>query len=150
MSSCVGDVAALPFAADAFDHAYAVLVIEHVSEPEDLLAEAARIVRPGGTFSLILNHPMWTAPGSGPFVDPQDGEVLWRWGGYLERGHTDEKAGAATVRFHHRPLGDLLTSTASAGWHLEVAIERTIAGAGDPLLEMQEGIPRLMGLRWRR
>ena len=47
--------AALPFAEGAFDTVLCTQVLEHVPRPEALLAEAARVLRPGGV--LILSAP---------------------------------------------------------------------------------------------
>lgn len=146
----VADVRRLPFAADSWLAAYAVLVLEHIEDPSPFFVEAARVITPGGFLAVVINHPVYTAPRSGPFVDPADDEVLWRWGEYLERGASTEPAGSGTVLFHHRPLGDLLTSAAAAGWKLEQMIERALEPAGDSLLAAQTHLPRLLGVRWRR
>ncbi len=47
---------ALPCPSDAFDVAVCSEVIEHVQSPEALVAEAARVLRPGGRF--LLTTPM--------------------------------------------------------------------------------------------
>ena len=150
MPVCVADARRLPFGDGAAGGAYAVLVLEHIPDIEVVLAEAARVVADGGFLAVVVNHPVYTAPGSGPFVDPDDDETLWRWGTYLETGWSDEPAGDGTVRFHHRSLGDLLTAAATAGWALEVLEERALDPAGDPLLAAQTDVPRLAGARWRR
>ena len=142
-----GDLQRLPFADSSFAGAYAVLVWEHLPETEAAFAEARRVVKPGGFLVTILNHPLFTAPGSGPFLDT-DGEVLWRFGGYLRPGHSDEPAGADFVRFHHHPMGDLLGGAAEAGWILERLVERPSGDETDPLLTAQAGVPRLLGVRW--
>ena len=137
----------------SLDGVTAVLVLEHISELEILFAESARVTRPGGTFTLVINHPQITAPGSAPVVDPVDGEVFWRWGSYLESGSTEEPAGEATVTFHHRTMAELFNSAAAAGWCLERAIETGLSDElvdGDPLVALQQGLPRLLGVRWRR
>ena len=146
----VADAGHLPFEDGRFSGAYAVLVLEHLADPAPLLTEAARVVAPGGWLALVLNHPAYTAPGSAPILDPSDGEVLWRWGAYLEVGFSDEPAGTDLVRFHHRPLGALLTLIAAAGWSLEVLVERPVGAGSDPLLAVQANVPRLLGGRWRR
>lgn len=136
-----------------FDGAYATLVFEHVADLERLFSDLAVAVRPGGVLALVVNHPVQTAPGSGPFVDPDDFEVLWRWGPYLTRGSSDEPAGADRVTFHHRPMSSLLTTAAAAGWSLERLEERGIGdrrAAVDGLLAAQRSIPWLLGVRWRR
>lgn len=146
----VADVCRLPFSDASWHGAYAVLVLEHLAQAVPFFDEAARVVVPGGVLALVINHPIFTAPGSGPFVDPTDGEVLWRWGKYLDEGASREPAGFGWVDFHHRSLGELLTTAARAGWHLERMIERSLSSEGDPLLEAQEQVPRLVGMRWSR
>ncbi len=135
------------------DGVTAVLVLEHLVDLDTLFAECARVTHSGGSFTLVINHPQITAPGSAPVVDPVDGEVYWRWGSYLEPGSTEEPAGDSTVTFHHRTMADLLNAAATAGWTLEKIIERGLPddlADGDPLLELQKGLPRLLGVRWRR
>lgn len=146
----VADAGALPFDDATFSGAYAVLVLEHLADPEPLLAEAARVVADGGWLALVVNHPAYTAPGSAPIVDPYDGEVLWRWGSYLDAGYSDEPAGDDLVRFHHRPVGELLSLIAANGWALEFLVERPVGVASDPLLALQANVPRLLAGRWRR
>lgn len=150
-------VAALPDLSwcrdDAVDGVTAVLVLEHLADIATVFGEAGRVTRSGGTFTLVINHPQITAPGSAPVVDPVDGEVFWRWGDYLETGSTEEPAGDGAVTFHHRTMADLLTTAAGAGWVLETVIERGLPDElveGDPLLALQQGLPRLLGVRWRR
>ena len=132
------------FRPDSFGGAYCVLVLEHIEDVPAFFAAVGSVVRPGGTFSLVINHPIWTAPGSTPVTDDTDGEVFWRSGDYFGSGHTDERAGSSTIRFHHRSMADLVNAAADSGWSLEMMIER-------PHHEMidQAGIPRLLACRWR-
>ena len=137
----------------AVDGAYAVLTLEHIEDSARFFGEAARVVRPGGALALVINHPVYTAPRSGPVLDPSDGELFWRFGGYLEAGRTREPAGDRTVEFIHRPVGALLTEAAAAGWLLEEVKEQGVgarSAARDPILAKHGGIPHLMALRWRR
>jgi ubiquinone/menaquinone biosynthesis C-methylase UbiE len=46
----------LPFADSSFDLVYCKQVLEHVREPAPLLAEVARVLRPGGTFAGSTSH----------------------------------------------------------------------------------------------
>lgn len=148
----VGRIPDLGFLGDSsVDGVAIVLVLEHLEETGRVFAEAARVTRPGGVLALVVNHPLLTAPGSGPFLDPEDGEVLWRWGDYMDDGFTDEPAAEGTVRFHHRSLAALLTTAAAAGWSLEELAERSVGperAASDPLLWAQGQVPRLLGARW--
>lgn len=132
--------------------AVAVLVAEHVADLPGLLAETRRVVAPGGSLVLVANHPAFTAEGAGPIVDETDGEVLWRWGPYFASAAVPTDVGGATVTFHHRSLGTILTAAADAGWSLERLDERPLsasAAAAYPGYAGQESLPRLVGARWR-
>lgn len=128
---------------DSYDGAYCVLVLEHIEDHGRLFHNVARAVRTGGKFVVVLNHPIWTAPGSTPVTD-QDGETLWRPGAYFTSGTVDEPAGEQRVTFHHRTMAELLNAAAAAGWALEEMIE---APHHDDLT--QPGIPRLLACRWQ-
>jgi SAM-dependent methyltransferase len=133
--------------------AFAVMVIEHIEDLEALFAEVARVVRPGGWFVVVSNHPAYTAPGAGPIYDLSDGEYLWRWGPYFERSRSHEPAGPGTMVFHHRPVGDVLTTAAASGWALDRMVERGLGEAAmkrDVSLAGQQHFPRLAGFRWHR
>jgi SAM-dependent methyltransferase len=142
--SMVGELPSLDYIRnDSYDGAYCVLVLEHIPNHRRFFCEVARVVRPEGVLALVMNHPIWTAPGSTPITD-SDGEVLWRSGAYFSAGSTQEGAGEETVTFHHRTTGELLNSAAIAGWTLEQMIELPHHD-----IEEQQGIPRLLACRWR-
>ncbi|MGH8870680.1 MAG: class I SAM-dependent methyltransferase [Acidimicrobiia bacterium] len=128
---------------DSYDGAYCVLVLEHIEDHRRLFQETARVVRPGGVLVVVMNHPVWTAPGSTPISD-FDGEILWRPGEYFSRGTSHEPAGSNRIVFHHRTMADLLNAGATAGWSLEKAVEAPHHELAD-----QGGIPRLLACRWR-
>jgi SAM-dependent methyltransferase len=140
----IGELPDLGFLnADSYDGAYCVLVLEHIADHDTLFREAARVTRPDGALALVMNHPMWTAPGSTPITD-LDGETLWRPGSYFSEGTVEEPAGAGSVVFHHRTTAELLTVAAGMGWSLEAMIE-----APHHDLDDEAGIPRLLACRWR-
>ena len=56
LADSFGDCHALPFADRAFDTAICTQVLEHVADPARVLAEIARVLRPGGV--LLLTAPM--------------------------------------------------------------------------------------------
>jgi SAM-dependent methyltransferase len=86
----LGDVRALPFPTGAFDAAYSIDVMEHLDAPglERFFAEAARVLKPGGSFYLYSNtrerSTLW------PII------ALWGWLSRLLRRrnigdfHTDD------------------------------------------------------------
>ena len=47
------DILALPFAPESFDHAFVCFVLEHLSRPVEALAILKRLLRPGGTMTVI-------------------------------------------------------------------------------------------------
>ena len=135
-----------------FDRAIGVGIVDMIDDHVGLFDNVARAVRPGGHLIVVMNHPVATSPGSEPLVDP-DGEILWRWGSYLESGSWPQPAGDRTVELVHRPLGELLTTVAEAGWSLDRMIERgpsTEAIDRFPGFRGQGHIPSMLGLRWRR
>ncbi len=150
----IGELPDLGFLRTAsVDGAYSVLSLEHVPGVARLFSEAGRVVRESGRLTAIVNHPVYTAPGAGPVVDPTDNEVFWRFGTYLARAETVESTGSLRVAFRHRPIGYLLTAAASAGWMLEELREQGVGPAvarRDDLLALHGDIPHLMGLRWRK
>ncbi len=138
--------------AECFDQVIAVGVVDVIEDHVALFTNIASTVRPGGRLAVVMNHPIATAPDSEPLVDP-DGEILWRWGSYLESGSWPQPAGDRTVDLVHRPLGELLTTAADAGWSLERMIERGPSAAAIdrlPGFRGQGHIPSLIGLRWAR
>lgn len=135
---------------DSVDRAIGVGVVDMIDDHVGLFRHAARVVRPGGHLVVVMNHPVSTAPDSEPLVDPE-GEVLWRWGGYLTSGSWAQPVGARSVDLHHRSIGELLSAGADAGWMLERVVERGPSAATIeryPDMRGQEHIPTLLGARW--
>lgn len=143
----------LPFPSDSFDGALACLVFEHIDQVDEAINEAARVVRSGGTFLLLLNHPLLQTPDSGwiddQFIDPP--EQYWRIGPYLTESATIEQVQKGVfIRFIHRPLSRYVNALASAS----LSIERMIEPAPPPGFIAQapqylaaSTIPRLLVLQ---
>lgn len=134
------------------DRCTCVGVLELMPDLRALLGELSRVTRPGGELVVVMNHPVVTAPDAEPLVDPT-GEVLWRWGRYLEPGAIRQQLGAREVVLHHRSLAELLTVASGCAWSLDRLVEvgpgaATIARYPD--YTGQEQVPALLGLRWRR
>lgn len=135
---------------DTVDGAYMVLVLEHLPDLR-IFATAARVVKEGGSLVVVMNHPAFTADGAGPIVDPNDGEVLWRWGEYFKESQAEMAIPGRAVTFHHRPLAAILNAAAAAGWMLDELVETGFsqaAVAAHPGYVGQEETPRLLGARW--
>lgn len=136
---------------DSVDGAWISLVLEHIEDHRSVFWGLARAVRMGGPLVLVINHPVFTAPGSAPIFDAEDVETLWRFGSYLATGSSTELAGGRDVVFFHRPMGELLTAAAESGWSLEEMREYGPAPSSiveHPVMATQLHLPRLLGIRW--
>jgi len=148
--------AVLPFSDGAFDGVIACLVFEHIDDVDAAIGEVARVLRPGGRFTFLLNHPLLQTPGSGwiddHMVDPP--EQYWRIGPYLVEAETVEQVELGVhIRFLHRPLSRYLHALAAVGLVLErmdepAPPERFLAQA--PEYFDAATVPRLLHLRLRR
>jgi len=118
--------AALPFADASFDAALACLVFEHIDDVDEAIADVARVLRPGGTFLFLLNHPLLQTPDSG-WIDDQivePPEQYWRIGPYLiEQATIEEVQKDVFIRFIHRPLSRYINTLAANGLILSQMIE---------------------------
>lgn len=151
-----GSAVALAVPGGRFDAAVACLVFEHIRDLEAALGEVARVLRPGGRFLLLLNHPLLQTPGSGwiddQLLDPP--EQYWRIGPYLREAETlEEVERGVRIRFFHRPLSRYLNAAFDAGLDLE-RMEEPAPPSGF-LARAQEyadaaSVPRLLFLRFRR
>jgi SAM-dependent methyltransferase len=144
---------ALPFADGSFDAAVACLVVEHIRDVDDAIAEVARVLRPGGRFLFLLNHPLLQTPSSG-WIDDQvldPPEQYWRIGPYLVEDETIEEVEKGVfIPFIHRPLSRYLNALAQVGLVLRRMEEPApppgfLARAEE--YEAAATIPRLLFLR---
>ncbi len=123
--------AQLPFAAEAFDAVLACLVFEHISDVDDAIVEVARVLKPGGRFIFMLNHPLLQTPNSG-WIDDQvldPPEQYWRIGDYLVEAETIEEVEKDVfIPFVHRPLSRYINAMAESG----LVIRRMIEPAPPP------------------
>jgi SAM-dependent methyltransferase len=115
------DARHLPFADASFDLACSAYgAIPFVADPGLLMAEAARVLRPGGRWVFSITHPTrWAFPD-----DPgQAGLTAFR--SYFDRTpYVEEDAfGKVTYAEHHRTLGDRIRDLVAAGLVLEDLVE---------------------------
>ncbi len=107
---------ALPFPDGAFDAALACLVFEHIDGVDEAIAEVGRVLRPGGRFLFLLNHPLLQTPNSGWIDDHILEEQYWRIGPYLTEDISLEEVDKDVfLPFVHRPLSRYVNAMASAG-----------------------------------
>lgn len=109
----------LPVATASMDGVVACLVFEHLPDHEGPLREVARVLRPGGRFVLLLNHPLLQTPGSGWIDDRILDEQYWRVGPYLDADVSlEELEPGVVLPFVHRPLGRYVNTMIESGLRL--------------------------------
>ncbi len=148
------EAAALPFTSASFDAVVACLVFEHIDAVDEAIAEVARVLRPGGRFIFLLNHPLLQTPGSGWIDDRILDEQYWRIGPYLiEDNRLEEVEKDVWIPFIHRPLSRYVNAMAGAGL-LVTRMEEPVPPPGflARAHEYAEAatIPRLLALRAER
>ncbi len=125
-----GDAAALPVADAAADCAVAFMRLQDVDHMEQAVAEAARVLVPGGRLVIAVTHPANTAGKFAPGPDEAARPFVID-GSWFERralADTCERDGyIMTFHFWHRPLQAYTEALADAGFLIE-----RIREVGDP------------------
>jgi SAM-dependent methyltransferase len=111
--------------------------VPFVAEPERVMREVARVLRPGGRWVFAVNHPMrWM------FSDDPGPDGLTVTQPYFDRTPYVEvdAAGVPTYVEHHRTLGDRIRDVVAAGLVLDDLVEpewppgrETVWGQWSPL-----------------
>ncbi len=116
----VGDGAALPFRAAAFDAVTAFMSLMDVADPERTLGEVARVLRPGGFVQFSVLHPVMSAP-AGRWVNDESGVRQARAvGDYFYEGPLTEtwifSAAPAELRDRYQPFTITYARRTMTGW----------------------------------
>ena len=128
----------LPFTDASFDAVCSAFgAVPFVAEPERVMREVARVLRPGGRWVFAVNHPMrWM------FSDDPGPDGLTVQQSYFDRTPYVEidATGSATYVEHHRTLGDRVRDLVAAGLVLDDLVEpewpegrETVWGQWSPL-----------------
>jgi SAM-dependent methyltransferase len=116
----------IPLADASMDAAIACLVFEHIDEVDAAINDVARVLKPGGRFVFMLNHPLLQTPNSG-WIDDQmlePPEQYWRIGAYLVEAKSDEEVEKDVfIPFIHRPLSRYVNALLDAGLRLDRMLE---------------------------
>jgi SAM-dependent methyltransferase len=133
-----GDAARLPVPTGALDAVVAVMVHTDLPDYAPVLAEASRVLRPGGRFVHVGVHPCFC----GGFADRSDPAAVVVRPGYLDSSWTTDSWTDQGIRDKvgatHLPLAVLLGATLAAGFRLEAVTE---GGAPTPIV---------LSARWRK
>jgi SAM-dependent methyltransferase len=117
------DAASLPFADGSFDTVFTSYgVVPFVADSAAVMAEAARVLRPGGRFVFSTTHPIrWALPDDPGFPGLTVTSSYFDRTPYVEYQSTG--AGAASYVEHHRTLGDRVRELTAAGLRLVDLVE---------------------------
>ena len=92
------DATNLTYQADSFDRVIAAHILEHLPEPHKVIREWMRVLRPGGTLSIVL---------------PCDPGLAWRFGRMLGPRRTFTRVGIDydywMAREHVNPINNLVS-----------------------------------------
>lgn len=115
------DAGRLPFADDSFDVAFSAFgAVPFVADSAGVMAEAARVLRPGGRFVFSVNHPMrWI------FRDDPGPDGLVAVFPYFDRSPYSEYDDEGRLSYveHHRTVGDRIRELLGAGFVLSDLVE---------------------------
>jgi SAM-dependent methyltransferase len=145
----VADAAALPFDDDAFDRVVAYNVLMDVPDMPAAVAEAARVLAPGGHLTVSIVHPFVDR---GAFADDGPDAVFEVRGSYFGRKHftgTDRR-GDHVMHFAgwSHPLHDYTAALTGAGLAITALHEPRPGDAGqdDPAVSRWNRLPLFLWL----
>ncbi len=109
----------------SFDAAVCILAIQNMDPIEPVFQEIKRVLKPGGSFLLVMNHPCFRIPRqSGWGIDEKRKLQYRRIDSYLSpqkipiRMHPGADPKTMTISFH-RPLENYFKALAGAGFCVE-------------------------------
>ncbi|MEK7607945.1 MAG: methyltransferase domain-containing protein [Patescibacteria group bacterium] len=105
-----------------FDSALCVLAIQNIDRMTDVFAEVSRLLKTGGKFIIVLNHPVFRIPGKSSWGFDEKLKVQYRRiDEYMSESkkeidmHPGQAKKQTTLSFH-RPLQAYSKSLANAGF----------------------------------
>lgn len=115
------DASSFPFASASFDVVVSAFgAVAFVAEPDRVMAEAARVLRPGGQLLFSTNHPMrWIFPDSPHVSDLQVQSSYFDADDYVEVDDQDQPTYVET----HRTMGQRIRDLVAAGLVIDDVIE---------------------------
>lgn len=146
-----GDATRLPFRDQTFDLVVAYMCLHDIDDMPRAVAEASRVLRPGGRLCAAIPHPLSTA---GSFQSRDATAPFVITGSYLDvaRSNWTSERGGVRLTFHseHRPLEAYVQALADAALLTdrirEVRVPDEVV-ARDPAAGRWQRIPMLLHLR---
>ena len=122
------DITSLPFLPDrSFDIVVTNNVIQDVEDYQGAFQEFSRLLRPGGTYLQIINHPCFATPVWGWVRDTKGNRLYRKVDYYFKRGpfpiEWRPETGMKPTISWHRTLSDLVNALISCGFRITRLIE---------------------------
>jgi SAM-dependent methyltransferase len=116
-----GTATALPFADAAFDVVFSAFgALQFVEDAGRAVREAARVLRPGGTFAFSVTHPIrWSMPDDPTSAGLVVTSSYWDRTPYVE----EDDDGRVTYAEHHRTISDWVRFLAASGFRITDLVE---------------------------
>jgi ArsR family transcriptional regulator len=106
----VGDMHAMPLPDAAFDHVLLFNVLTYAEEPEQVLAEAHRVLRPGGTLALVTLDEHGYQDISSAYQHVNSGFSPPRLGALVERAGFELRSCEVSSRERRKPYFQVVTA----------------------------------------
>ena len=118
----------VPFRNEVFDGVVCSMVLEHVQSLHAAVGEIARILRKNGFLLLVMNHPVFQSPGSGPIkASPHEMQSHWGIADYLiESSQIEEVDTNIYIQYEHRTLATYLNAISNQDLMIENVIEKPV------------------------
>ncbi len=109
--------AGMPFAPKSFDVVFSAFgALQFVADHEALVADVARVLRPGGVFAFSVTHPTrWMFPDDPGEEGLVASQSYWDRTPYVE---VDDRTGETRYVEHHRTIGDWVRALSGCGFVL--------------------------------
>mmetsp|Transcript_6990 Transcript_6990/g.17478 ORF Transcript_6990/g.17478 Transcript_6990/m.17478 type:complete len:284 (-) Transcript_6990:187-1038(-) len=78
--------ATLPYAAESFDVVTCTVSIDYLTNPLEVVAETARILRPGGTLAIVFSNRLFFSKAVAIWTGKDDLEHIYTVGAYIHFG----------------------------------------------------------------
>lgn len=109
----------------AYDQAITVLAIQNIEHVDRVFGAAARVLRPGGSFHVVMNHPAFRIPRHSAWEYREKGRIQSRRiDRYLSESRAEVEmhpgiAGSPKTVSFHRPLQYYVKALAKAGFVID-------------------------------
>jgi SAM-dependent methyltransferase len=126
-SGVAEDLSAFPNG--GFEIVLSSYAFDYVTDLGRAYAEAARVLKPGGTFVFCQSHPWFQAVGWYLAGDPEEAEIgnYASWPAFEDWDWRFEDGTSAPMRGHLRPLAQIVNELIGAGFRLERMVEQNYA-----------------------